>query len=76
MKKRQKEKQKQRKLVGDRDCRKVIQADADKADLVYLCPECDTVYKQPLEEVVFAGTAICPDCECRCEITGVEVEDE
>jgi DNA-directed RNA polymerase subunit RPC12/RpoP len=36
--------------------------------LLYTCPVCEEKFRQPLSEIVGAGTAVCPDCDYDCDL--------
>jgi len=36
--------------------------------LLYVCPICGEKFRQPLSEIVEAGTAVCTDCDYDCEL--------
>ena len=55
---------------------------SEKVVLLYVCPECKTVYRQPLSELVENGTAVCvnddcDNCDDDCDVADeIEIHDD
>jgi len=52
---------------------RVIIYDVNDITLLYKCSECEAHFRQPLCEITEVGTAVCPDCDCDCELVEAEV---
>jgi len=44
--------------------------------LIWSCPDCKKIYNQNLYEIVESGTAVCPECDCDCQLEEVEVKEK